>query len=121
MKAVFEIRTIESDWKPPFDKKATSYEIAVKKGETFDWIFGNGNNEPVFKLLDLNSGKVEVQYSKLFTLKNYKHQREKSIWLDKGNEETLTYLWGEKGITKKIRLMDISEEMENGIQASDSG
>lgn len=117
--AIFRVESIETDWRPPFGRNSTSYEVIVEKGDCFDSIAGNGG-EAVFKILNFDSGRVEVKYSNLFTMKNYKHQREKSIWLGKGEEETFTYLWGDRGITKKLKLKEIIEDDDNELQASDS-
>jgi len=101
MKARFEIRSIKSQWKPPFKKEITDEVFDVSENETFDRIIGNGNDEAVFRVISVGIDNVTVEYSKLFTLKtgnpgNYK------IALVKDNPVEMTYLWGEDGITKRI-------------------
>lgn len=101
MKARFEVRSIKSQWKPPFKKEITDEVFDVENGEEFDRIIGNGNDEAVFKLIEANEHGAKVIYSKLFTLKsgnpgNY------NLDLSKDNTIDMTYLWGEDGVTKKI-------------------
>jgi hypothetical protein len=110
MKAVFSVKTIEADWKPPFKKNIQTQTFDVQIGGRFDRIVGNGNDEPVFELLELNGEKAKLKYSTLFTLKNYNHTKEKVIELKIGAKEKMTYLWGEKGITKEIEFKNIARE-----------
>ncbi len=101
MKAVFEVRSIKSKWKPPFTKDITDDVFEVEEGEGFDRIIGNGNDSNIYQLVKLGNGSATITYSKLFTLKtgnpgNYK------ITLIKDTPVSMTYLWGEDGITKTI-------------------
>ena len=107
MQAVFEVRTIEADWKPPFQKKIDNKEYSVKEGETFDRIVGNGNSDDVFRLVRVAPDKVLVEYSRFFTQKGYENPQSRQMWVDRDNEQILSYLWGEKGITKKIKLVRV--------------
>jgi len=103
MKAVFEVRTIEADWAPPFRRGVKTEEFTASKSEDFDRITGNGNDEPVFQLLEIGNERAKVKFSRLFTIKSSVDQeKNKEMWLSKGHEQTITYLWGERGITKKI-------------------
>jgi hypothetical protein len=119
MKAQFTIKTTEVDWKPPFEKKEKTEECFAENGESFDRIQGNGNDEHVFRLIELTPNKVDLNYSKLFTVKESASAGNKTITLRLGEEKTLSYLWGEKGITKKIRLKDIRGEVTN-VQTSNT-
>lgn len=101
MRARFEVRSIKSQWKPPFKKEITDEVFDVSEGEEFDRIIGNGNNEAVFKLVKADDGFATVEYSKLFTLKNGNPGSYK-ITITKDNSQDMTYLWGEDGVTKKI-------------------
>jgi hypothetical protein len=101
MKARFEVRSIKSQWKPPFKKEITDEVFDVGEGEPFDRIIGNGNDESVYKLVKSENETAQVEYSKLFTLKtgnpgNY------VLHLTKDETIDMTYLWGEDGVTKKI-------------------
>src|SRR3989338_3624484 len=107
MQAVFEVKTIEADWKPPFQKKIENKEYSVKEGEPFDKIVGNGNNDSVFRLVRVAPDKVLVEYSRFFTVKGYENPQSRQMWVDREGEQTLSYLWGEKGVTKKIKLIRI--------------
>jgi len=107
MKARFEIRSIKSQWKPPFNKDITDEVFEVGDGETFDRIIGNGNDEGVFKLVNADSNAAKVQYSKLFTLKTH-NPGDYELTLTKDASVEMTYLWGEDGITKKITFKGLA-------------
>lgn len=107
MKARFEIRSIKSQWKPPFKKEITDEVFEVSEGETFDRIIGNGNDESVYTLVRADANGAKVQYSKLFTLKTHNPgSYELNLVVDAPVE--MTYLWGEDGITKKITFKGIT-------------
>ncbi|HLC92138.1 MAG TPA: hypothetical protein VJH23_00345 [archaeon] len=118
MKAVFEVRTIESDWKPPFKKNNYANEYVVADGEAFDRIMGNGNDEPVFELMETAGDRAKVKYSRLFTIKEPSERvgKDKTVWLIRGDEQPLSYLWGEKGITKKIVYKGIASREQESVQ-----
>jgi len=104
MKAIFEVKTIESDWAPPFKKNIYTEEYTPLLNEEFDKIKGNGNNESVFKVISANNESAKVEFSSLFTIKNPGEDdiANKILFLKKGEEKIIAYLWGEKGISKKI-------------------
>ena len=107
MKAKFEVRSIKQKWKPPFTKDITDEIFEKEEGESFDKVMGNGNNEAVFKLVEAGPDRARVQYSKLFTLKtpnpgNY------MLSLMKDEPISMTYLWGEDGVTKKITFKGLA-------------
>ena len=104
MKAIFEVKTIESDWAPPFKKNIYTEEYTPLLNEEFDTIQGNGNNESVFKVINATNESAKVEFSSLFTIKNPNEDdiANKILFLKKGEEKIIAYLWGEKGITKKI-------------------
>jgi len=101
MKARFEVRSIKQKWKPPFTKDMTDEIFEVEEGEDFDKIVGNGNNESVFKFLRVNGDRAVVQYSKLFTLKT-PNPGDYILALNRDDPVSMTYLWGEDGMSKKI-------------------
>jgi len=115
MKAVFEVKTIEAEWAPPFRKNIDTQEYTASENEGFDRIRRNGNNETVFKVLQVQDDRVKVGYSSLFTIKSPEGQGNSSaIWVQKDQEQALSYLWGEKGITKKIVYKGLAPtEMED--------
>ena len=118
MKARFEIRSIKSQWKPPFNKEITDEVYEVGEGETFDRIVGNGNDESVYKVLSLGGNIAKVQYSKLFTLKTHNPGNyELKLALDAPIE--MTYLWGEDGITKKITFKGFVTKSEQFANTKD--
>jgi hypothetical protein len=94
MSGIFEVRSIQNQWKPPFKKNIEETEFIVEKGQEFDRIIGNGNNESVFRVIELQTSRALVEYCRLFTLKGY-NPGDRKIWLDLGNPVELTYLWGE--------------------------
>jgi len=109
MKARFEIRSIKSQWKPPFKKEITDEVFEVGEGETFDRIIGNGNDESVYTVLSANGNIAKVQYSKLFTLKTH-NPGNYALNLTVDAPIEMTYLWGEDGITKKITFKGMVTE-----------
>jgi len=109
MKMRFVVRSVQQQWKPPFGKKIEENEYEVKEGQSFERIRGNGNDESVFKAIRLTGGAAKVEYSKLFTLKegnpgNY------TLELKKDDPVSMTYLWGEDGVTKTITYKGIVAE-----------
>ncbi|MFH1224262.1 MAG: hypothetical protein V1676_00480 [Candidatus Diapherotrites archaeon] len=103
MKAIFEVKSIENQWRPPFRKKMGELSFEAANGEKFDRIRANGNDEAVFTLIDVRGGRALVEYCRLFTLKG-DNPGNRRIWLSQGEPVELTYLWGEDGITKKIKF-----------------
>ncbi|MBN2127082.1 MAG: hypothetical protein JW703_01675 [Candidatus Diapherotrites archaeon] len=109
MKGMFYVKTIEADWKPPFKKNIKEETFNCSEKESFDRITGNGNDETVFTVESVSPDKARVKYSKLFTLKNSLNPTNYVLVMDKGHEHTITYLWGEQGITKLIKFKGTSE------------
>lgn len=109
MKAVFEVKTIETDWAPPFKKNIRTEEYTASQDDEFDIISRNGNNEAIFKVVELGSDNAKLQFSSLFTKKTSQdaHTPGKIMMVSRGEEETIAYLWGEKGITKKVSYKGI--------------
>lgn len=101
MKLRFEVRSIKQKWKPPFTKDITDEVFDVEEGESFDKIQGNGNSDAIFTLMRGAGDKVVVKYSRLFTLK-VPQPGDKIITLKTDDPISMTYMWGEDGITKKI-------------------
>src|SRR3989344_2970518 len=123
MKALFEVTTIEADWKPPFKKNTIKQEYAPAINEAFDRITGNGNDEAVFKLLQVSGDRAMLQYSKLFTPKILSdgHNKDKTFWATRGQEEVLSYLWGEKGVTKRITYKGMAQMDSDSSETEESG
>ncbi len=115
MKAIFEVMTIETDWKPPFKKNVYQKEFEAKEQEGFDRIKGNGNDEDAFKVEKISHNKVLLKYSRLITIKDptkAKIEKERKIWLEINENQKFSYLWGEKGITKTITYKGITTKDE---------
>lgn len=115
MKALFEVMTIETDWKPPFRKNIYNKDFEAKEQEGFDRITGNGNDEDAFQVEKIIHNKTLVKYSRLITLKDptkAKLEKERKIWLDINESQQFTYLWGEKGITKTLTYKGITTKDE---------
>lgn len=107
MLAMFEIKNIKEQWKPPFKKDITIEEVKVNKGDMFGELerFGrNSQNMPEFgfKLLELRDGAALVEYDYELTRKGYENPKSKQIWIKQDSPECFAYLWGEDGCTKKI-------------------
>ncbi|GEM_PF-1056631 len=117
MKAVFHVKTIRSDWKPPFKKEITEENYTVDENEPFDRIVGNGNNEAVFELEQIGGGRAKVRYSRVFMIKGTPEGQEKDhrVWLGRENPVTFTYLWGEAGVSKVITYVGVATKEEESI------
>ncbi|VVB99407.1 Uncharacterised protein [uncultured archaeon] len=118
MKAIFNVKTIKSDWKPPFRKEVTEEQYSVSEMETFDRIVGNGNDEPIFQLESIGGARAKIKYSRVFMLKGQPEgqEKEKRIWLDRDSPVTFTYLWGEQGISKMVTYKGIATKEEESIE-----
>ncbi len=110
MKALFEVKTIEAEWKPPFKKNVYIEEFTASQNDGFDRITRNGNDEPIFRVLELSGSTATIKFSPLFTIKEKKdsHGKDKTMTMTRGEEEILSYLWGERGLTKKITYKGIT-------------
>lgn len=115
MKAIFEVKTVQSQWKPPFKKDITEKQYKASEGESFDHITANGNDEDIFQLIRVNGDRAMVRHSRVFTLKNpaaAQVEKDRCMWLTLEKGESLTYLWGEQGMTKTITYKGVSEELD---------
>lgn len=115
MKLRFEVRSIKQKWKPPFTKDITDEVFDVEEGQSFDRVQGNGNNEPVYTLIRNAGEKAVVKYSRLFTLKT-SNPGDYQLVLVKDDPISMTYLWGEDGVTKKITFKGISPVQDTPTQ-----
>ncbi len=116
MKLRFEVRSIKQKWKPPFTKDITDEIFDVEEGESFDKIQGNGNSDAVFVLMKNAGDKVVLKYSRLFTLK-VPQPGDKIVTLKTDDPLSMTYMWGEDGITKRITYKGIAPA---AVQKSDA-
>jgi len=105
-KAVFLVKSIVNKWGPPFGKDITDADIIVSEGECFDNMEKEG---PIFKLLKCDGNKALVQFSEKFTLKGHEHPRNRQAWINNEEPTDFTYLWGNDGITKSLKLKEITE------------
>jgi len=105
-KAVFSVKNIVHKWRPPFGKDITSHELEAGEGQQFDNMPKEG---PIFKLLKCDGTKVLIEFSEKFTLKGHLHPRNRQVWIGMEDAVDFTYLWGEDGITKSLKLKQIVE------------
>ena len=103
-----EVKTIISDWAPPFAKKITTNDFAVELNKGFDT--AEKVKGEIFHLVEFGGNKVLVQFCPEFTLKGHEHPGDRRVWVDMKTPVSFTYLWGEKGITKKIILKAVKKE-----------
>ena len=117
MKANFNVKTVKTDWKPPFRKEATEEEYSVSEDEVFDKIVGNGNDEPIFQLESIGGARTKLKYSRMFMLKGQPEgqERDKRVWLERDTPVTFTYLWGEHGMSKIVTYKGIATKEEESI------
>ena len=104
MRAVFDLKEIEQDWDPPFQKKIEQKEVIVSEGESF---CPDKEGKNIFTLLKVNTDKALIQFSDQFTLKGHEHPESKKIWITKIDYESFSALWTQNGVTKKLKLKDI--------------
>ena len=105
-RAIFLVKSITQHWRPPFDKGLSEMELVVEEGQHFDDFPKAGQ---VFKLIKCDGEKALVEFSEKFTLKGHLHPRDRQVWIDKEKAVSFTYLWGEDGITKSLKLKEIVE------------
>ena len=104
--AIFLVKSITQHWRPPFGKEMTELEMDVDEGKKFDDFPKEG---PIFKLVKCDGDKALVEFNEKFTLKGHLHPRNRQIWIEKDEAVDFTYLWGENGITKSLKLKEIVE------------
>jgi len=102
LKAIFAVKSIENQWKPPFRKTIEDKELTVSENESFEKF--DGREENVFKLLKVGADNVVIEYHREFTLKNYQQPSSKQLQLELNEPQSFTFLWGEDGITKTLTL-----------------
>lgn len=105
MEAVFEVKSLRQQWKPPFKKEAEAKEVCVPVNAMFEKF--DGTNENIFKLVKAGNGEASIWYSEQFTLKGHSHPRDRIVELKQGESASFTYLWGENGITKTVKFKKI--------------
>lgn len=105
-KAIFLVKSITQHWRPPFGKGLSEMELVVEEGQRFDDFSKEGL---IFKLVKCDGNKALVEFSEKFTLKGHLHPRDRQVWIGKEKAVSFTYLWGEDGITKSLRLREIVE------------
>ena len=106
-KAIFAVKSIIHKWRPPFGKDISSQDLFVTEGQSFDNMEKEG---PIFKLLKCDGNKALIEFSDKFTLKGHLHPRNRQVWIGDSEETSFTYLWGEDGITKSLKLKEIMTE-----------
>jgi len=106
-KAIFEVKSIVQHWGPPFGKEVSTEEISVSEGKSFD---SHPKAGSIFKLVKLGKGKALVEFNEKFTLKGHEHPRNRQVWVDKLEPVSFTYLWGNDGMTKSLKLKEIVAE-----------
>ncbi len=104
LRAVFELKEIQQQWRPPFRKNVSSREVSVEETAFFGQ---NGDDEPTFKFLGMNGGKAQILFSSLYTLKGHEHPGNRVVELSPGEEASFSALWQENGLTKKLKLLNV--------------
>lgn len=105
-KAIFAVKSTLHRWRPPFGKDISDCVMEVSEGKHFDSMKKEG---PIFKLIKCDGNKALVEFSEKFTLKGHLHPRDRQVWIEKTEATDFTYLWGEDGITKSLKLKEIVE------------
>jgi len=103
----FEVNTIINSWNPPFDKTSTVVEYVGEEGEEFDEDIATKKN--VFKIVTIKNDYAIIEFSNQYILKKSQYFQSEllvtpqQIKVPKGVELEFSYMWGQKGITKKIK------------------
>ena len=108
-KAVFTLKSAIHKWQPPFGKDITEMDMTVSEGNSFDTMPKEGS---IFKLVKCNGNKALIEFSGKFTLKGHLHPRNRQVWIEKDEAVDFTYLWGEDGITKRLKLKEIIDQTQ---------
>jgi len=109
MKAVFVLRSVQSRWSPPFDKKIDEVDVEAELGKQFGELLPGTDGSPnIFTLVRLDDSKALVEFSSIVTLKGHEHPGNRRVWISKDEGTSFTYLWGDNGITKTLRFKGIS-------------
>ena len=111
MEGKFEVITTINKWEPPFDKSKKTIEYIGSEGEEFDdEVKGN-----VFKILQLHNDYALIQFNHQFTPKKSQFAvndliiNDQIIKLPKNIDFELSFMWGNKGITKKLKYIGKEE------------
>lgn len=104
MKALIEIKNVQQDWGPPFQKRIEAKDIVVEEDSDFD---DDGRTEFVFRLLKVQSNKALIEYHRDYTIKGYEQPFNRRIWLETNETRDFSQQWGNNGLTKKITLKQI--------------
>ena len=113
MKAIFELKSIVSQWSPPFGKKIEQEELLVDEGQGFDAL-KKRENEFVFRLLELKGEKALIQFHSEYLVKGYGNHpvAVKQLWFELDDSKEFTFQWADKGITKKLTFKGIKTSHE---------
>lgn len=109
MKAVLEVTSSINEWKPPFRKEKEVETITVEEGMLFDKIEQiKDKDEYVFRIMRIAPDKIVVEYNNHYTPKGYLKPRDRMITISKNEEAAFSCLWSELGITKSLKVLEIS-------------
>ncbi len=104
MKAVIEIKELKQDWNPPFQKKTETREMELEEGQKFE---SNGNGGNAFRLIQIGKERILVEYDIGYTNKGHVHPTNRQLWIEKGESQSFSELWGSNGTTKTITLKNL--------------
>jgi hypothetical protein len=108
MKAVLEVKTSTQTWAPPFTKRSESTELSVEAGESFDKI--DDERGFVFTIVKVEPDRVLVEYNRAYTPKGYSQPANRRMWIEKNNFTEFSFLWGNHGTTKALKMKGIESE-----------
>ena len=106
MEGCFEVTTNISQWVPPFGKTQTLVEYIGNENEEFDE--DKIIDENVFKINKLTGEYAIIEHNHKFVLKGSQYKASEfvlgpqTIRIPKNLELEFGFMWGNKGITKKI-------------------
>ncbi len=108
MKALFEIRTIVQDWKPPFSKVEKRKEVLVGEGMEFE----RDGKENVFKVHRIEGDRVLVEFSLNYIMKDPAGPVNRLVWLQRGEGRYFSASWRDNGLTKHLTYKGVTSGKE---------
>jgi hypothetical protein len=104
MPIIFEVKELQQDWNPPFEKKSSTEEFTVNTGESF-CVDKQGNK--IFTFLETKGEKALISFNDQYTVKGYEIPTNRKLWVDKIDYKSFSALWESSGITKMLKIKQI--------------
>ncbi|MCX8158277.1 MAG: hypothetical protein N3D73_01270 [Candidatus Diapherotrites archaeon] len=108
MKAIFEVKTVAAEWKPPFSKKIETKEYEVGENESFEDLNLNGLSGKIFTVKAIRGNRVLIKYDRHFMIKGFgEDPLKKEKWIEEESPVEFSFMWANQGLTKKLILKKV--------------